>query len=180
MNGEQHKGEDPGAPVTVTTDQSAPSDQQQAAHQRQLTAAGYGEEQRTRYIEGSSEGPEYAACAWDEQIVPGAEAAGIIPENPSPFSTAEQAHNAAHSHAVSEYWQRNPDDRWASPWDADPAREAEYKEFVAARTTQILQEIGPDLVERIERSGNQELTLVANLYAEREAPEPDDAHEIDI
>lgn len=84
-NGEQHQSEDPWAPVTVAADEPATYDQQQAAYQRQLTAAGYGEKQHTRYIEESGEDPEYAACVWDEQIVAAAEAAGIIPENPMPY-----------------------------------------------------------------------------------------------
>ncbi|WP_328973990.1 hypothetical protein [Streptomyces sp. NBC_00239] len=108
-NGEQHKAEDPWAPVTVTADQPAQYDQQQAAHQRQLTAAGYGEEQRTRYIEESGQDPEYAACVWDEQIVAGAEAAGIIPENPRPFSPAEEATHAARDAAISEFWTQHPE-----------------------------------------------------------------------
>ncbi|MCZ0984029.1 hypothetical protein O1L60_45525 [Streptomyces diastatochromogenes] len=84
-NGEQHQSEDLWASVTVTADEPATYDQQQAAYQRQLTAAGYGEEQRTRYIEESGEGPEYAACVWGEQIVAAAEAAGIIPEAPRSY-----------------------------------------------------------------------------------------------
>ncbi|MFC8223568.1 hypothetical protein ACFUTY_36055 [Streptomyces sp. NPDC057362] len=108
-NGEKHKVEDPWAPVTVTADQPTPHDQQQAAYQRQLTAAGYGDEQRARYIEESGEDPEYAACVWDEQIVAGAEAAGIIPENPRPFSPAEEATHAARDAAISEFWTRHPE-----------------------------------------------------------------------
>ncbi|WP_093804048.1 hypothetical protein [Streptomyces sp. Wb2n-11] len=109
MNGEQQKSEDPWAPVTVTADQPAPHDQQQADHQQQLTAAGYGEEQRTRYIAESGEDPEYAACVWDEQIVAAAEAAGIIPEDPSPFSPTEKATHAAREAAISKFWKQRPE-----------------------------------------------------------------------
>jgi hypothetical protein len=108
VNGEKHKGQDPWVPVTVTTDQPAPYDQQHGGYQSQLTAAGYGEEQRTRYIQESGQDPEYAACVWDEQIVVGAEAAGIIPENPRPFSPAEEATYAVRDAAISEFWERHP------------------------------------------------------------------------
>ncbi|MFI7352088.1 hypothetical protein ACIBSR_38280 [Streptomyces sp. NPDC049936] len=107
-NGEQQKSEDLWAPVTVPADQPA-YDQQQAAHQRQLTAAGYGDEQRARYIEESGQDPEHAACVWDEQIVPAAEAAGIIPGNPNPFSPAEEATHAARDAAINEFWTRHPE-----------------------------------------------------------------------
>ncbi|MFD5906466.1 hypothetical protein ACFWHG_33905 [Streptomyces microflavus] len=111
MNGEKHNGqqqpEDPWASVTVTADPPAPYDQ--PAHQRQLTAAGYGQEQRTRYIEESGQDPEYAACVWDEQIVAAAEAAGIIPESPGALSPAEEAMHAARDAAISEFWTQHPE-----------------------------------------------------------------------
>ncbi|MEU3084074.1 hypothetical protein ABZ697_27645 [Streptomyces albidoflavus] len=107
-NAEQQRTEDPWAPVTVPADQSA-YDQQQAAYKRQLTAAGYGAEQRARYIEESGQDPEYAASVWDEQVVPAAEAAGIIPENPNPFSPAEEATHAARDAAVSQFWEQHPE-----------------------------------------------------------------------
>ncbi|MFJ8855168.1 hypothetical protein [Streptomyces sp. NPDC102437] len=115
MNGEKHNGEkqqgaeDLWAPVTVPTDQPTAHDRQQADHQRQLTATGYGDEQRTRYIAESSQDPEYAACVWDEQIVAAAEAAGIIPENPSPLSPTEEAAHAARDAAISEFWTQHPE-----------------------------------------------------------------------
>ncbi|WP_071330926.1 hypothetical protein [Streptomyces sampsonii] len=107
-NTEQQRTEDPWAPVTVPADQSA-YDQQQAAHQRQLTAAGYGAEQRARYIEESVQAPEYAASVWDEQVIPAAEAAGTIPENPNPFSPAEKATHAARDAAISQFWEQHPE-----------------------------------------------------------------------
>ncbi|MFF4828210.1 hypothetical protein ACFY20_35595 [Streptomyces sp. NPDC001312] len=109
MNGEKQNGEDLWAPVTVPTDQPTAYDQQQADYQQKRTAAGYGEEQRARYIEESGQDSEYAECVWDEQVVAAAEAAGIIPENPSPFSPAEEATHAARDAAISEFWKQHPE-----------------------------------------------------------------------
>ena len=188
MNGEKHNGEKPQqaaddiwAPVTVTAEPTG-YEAQVADYERDLDAAGYGDTQRQRYIEGSGEDAEYAACQWDEMIVPAAEAAGILPARPvEPISPAEQARDAARSHASDEYYKQHPDDAW-EPWDNDPAKEAEYKAFVEARTMAILQEVGPDLAERIERAGDWGRDTVADLYAEREAaePAPDDEPDIDM
>ncbi|MFD3907866.1 hypothetical protein ACFXOL_10845 [Streptomyces californicus] len=187
MNGEKQNGEKPQqaddiwAPVTVTAEPTG-HEGQAADYERTLEAAGYGDTQRQRYIEDSGQDPEYAACQWDEMVVPGAEAAGIIPARPvEPLSPAEQARDAARAHASSEYYQQHGDGAW-EPWDNDPAKEAEYNAFVDSRTTTILQEVGPDLAERIEHSGEWGKDTVADLYAERTAPEPvpDDGPDIDM
>jgi hypothetical protein len=54
------------APKGIQRRCTEPADQPKVAHQRQLAAAGYGGEQRTRYIKESGEAPEYAARVWDE------------------------------------------------------------------------------------------------------------------
>ncbi|MFJ8957321.1 hypothetical protein ACIRO1_45250 [Streptomyces sp. NPDC102381] len=173
MNSEKQNGEkpqptadDPWAPVTVSADEPTTYGDRMAVYQGELTtyergleSAGYGDSQRQRYIEGSGEDPEYAACQWDEMIVPAAEAAGIIPTRPSePVSPAEEARAAARA----EYWQQHPDDGW-DPWDNDPAKEAEFKTFVDSRTEQLLQEARPEPTER-----------------EQAAPDPDDDFDVDM
>ncbi|MFJ2406642.1 hypothetical protein ACIOUE_35685 [Streptomyces xanthochromogenes] len=173
MNGEKQNGEKPQQPTDIWTPVTVPSDpagyaDQFADYERNLEAAGYGDTQRQRYLDESGD-PEYAACQWDEMILPGAEAAGIIPARPvEPLSPVEQARDAARAHASSEYYQQHPDDAW-EPWDNNPAKETEYKTFVATRTTAILQEVGPDLAERIERAGTWEKNTVGELYAQRSA-----------
>ncbi|MFI1869712.1 hypothetical protein [Streptomyces jumonjinensis] len=59
-------------------------------YERELDAAGYGETQRARYIAESGD-DEYAACQWDEMVVPSAQAAGIIPEPPIDTDDEETA-----------------------------------------------------------------------------------------
>ncbi|MGW6605144.1 hypothetical protein [Streptomyces sp. NPDC055036] len=175
MNSEKkHNGEKPQqtadglwAPVTVSATEPTTYEGQVAAYERDLDAAGYGDSQRQRYIEGSGEDAEYAACEWDEMIVPAAEAAGAIPARPvEPVSPADQARDAARSHARGEYWQQNQQDGW-DPLTNDPAKEAEFNAFVEDRSTRILQEVGPDLADRIERSGTWGQNIVTELYAER-------------
>lgn len=187
MNGEkpQLPTEDIWAPVTVPATEPTTYEGQLAAYEQDLDAAGYGGVQRQRYIEGSGEDAEYAACQWDEMIVPGAEAAGIIPARPvEPVSPVEQAREAARSHAMGEYWQQHPVEEggWDPLTSNDPAKEAEFKQFVEDRSVTILQEVGPDLAERIEHSEDWGLNTVAELYAERDAaePEPDDGTDIDM
>ncbi|MFF4607794.1 hypothetical protein ACFY12_34275 [Streptomyces sp. NPDC001339] len=178
MNGEKHNGEKPQptaddlwAPVTVSTAEPETYEGQLAAYEQDVDAAGYGETQRQRYIEGSGQDAEYAACQWDEMIVPAAEAAGIIPARPiEPVSPAEQAREAARSHAMGEYWQQRPVEQggWDPLTSNDPAKEAEFQRFVEERSTRILQEVGPDLAERIERNPDSwGLNTVTELYAER-------------
>ncbi|MFI1890399.1 hypothetical protein [Streptomyces jumonjinensis] len=60
-------------------------------YERELDAAGYGEGQRARYIAQSGHDAEYAACQWDEMVVPSAQAAGIIPEPPIDTDDEETA-----------------------------------------------------------------------------------------
>lgn len=50
-------------------------------YERELEEAGYGPTARARYIAESGD-PEYAECEWDNNVIPAAEAAGIIPEPP--------------------------------------------------------------------------------------------------
>ncbi|MFF4285665.1 hypothetical protein ACFY0R_10095 [Streptomyces sp. NPDC001633] len=54
-----------------------------------LDAAGYGAAARARYIASAAD-PEYAECEWDNNVIPAAEAAGIIPEPPSYEPTVEE------------------------------------------------------------------------------------------
>ncbi|MBY8868728.1 hypothetical protein [Streptomyces sennicomposti] len=162
-NGEQHNGaEDPWAPVTVTADQPAPHDQQ-AAYQRQLTAAGYGEEQRVRYIEESGEDPEYAACVWDEQIVAGAEAAGIIPENPRSLSPAEEATHAARDAAISEFWTQHPE---YDVFSNSPENQALFRQAMEHGDQKAREALGERVAEHLlsrpqepERADDEEIDL---------------------
>lgn len=115
MNGEKHdqaeqtEPADPWAPVTVSAEAITEHEQLQDAYQQTLTAAGYGEDQRERYIAQSGLDPEHAACVWDEEIVPAAEAAGVIPENPGYFGPAERATMDARDAAVDEFWKQHPE-----------------------------------------------------------------------
>ena len=59
---------------------NAPDDSQAAEYAQALEDAGYGDTHRQQYIANSNEDPDYAACNYDELIVPAAVAAGIIPE----------------------------------------------------------------------------------------------------
>lgn len=59
------------------------------AYEQALSAAGYGDEARRRYIAESGD-QEYAECEWDNNIVPAAEAAGLIPEPPPYEPTVEE------------------------------------------------------------------------------------------
>ncbi|WP_332011266.1 hypothetical protein [Streptomyces anulatus] len=155
-NSEQHQPEDPWASVTVTADPPAPYDQQQAAHQRQLTAAGYGQEQRTRYIEESGQDPEYAACVWDEQIVAAAEAAGIIPENLSPFSPAEEATHAARDAAISEFWERHPEHDVFSNSPENQTLFQQAMEYGDEKAREVLGgEVAEDLLSRPQESAEE-------------------------
>ncbi|GGN47048.1 hypothetical protein [Streptomyces fuscichromogenes] len=112
MNEEQHQQpepHDPWAPVTVSADAVAEHQQLHEAYEQTLTAAGYGTDQRARYIAESGEDPEYAACVWDEEIVPAAQAAGVLPENPAPFDPAERATLDARDAAISQFWEAHPE-----------------------------------------------------------------------
>ncbi|MEU0074120.1 hypothetical protein ABZ027_31965 [Streptomyces sp. NPDC006332] len=115
MNGEKHNGEqqpepsDPWAPVTVPAEQVVEHSQLQDAYQQTLTAAGYGEDQRDRYIAESGLDPEHAACVWAEEVLPAAEAAGAIPANPGYFDPVERATLDARDAAVDEFWKQHPE-----------------------------------------------------------------------
>ncbi|MFD8621722.1 hypothetical protein [Streptomyces sp. NPDC059513] len=161
-NGEQQKSEDLWAPVTVTADQPVPHDQQQTAHQRQLTAAGYGEEQRARYIEESGQDPEYAACVWDEQIVAGAEAAGIIPESPGAFSPAEEEMRAARDAAISEFWTQHPE---YDVFSNSPENQALFRQAMEHGDQRAREALGDEVAEHL-LSGSQ-------------TPAEEPAHEVD-
>ncbi|MFD5906555.1 hypothetical protein ACFWHG_34350 [Streptomyces microflavus] len=161
-NGEQQKSEDLWAPVTVTAIQPVPHDQQQAARQRQLTAAGYGEEQRTRYIEESGQDPEYAACVWDEQIVAAAEAAGIIPESTGPFSSAEEATHAARDAAISEFWTQHPE---YDVFSNSPENQALFRQAMEHGDQKARQVLGAEVAE--------------HLLSRSQPPAEEPAHEVD-
>ncbi|MFJ2833602.1 hypothetical protein ACIPC1_39695 [Streptomyces sp. NPDC087263] len=115
MNGEKHdqaqqtEPEDLWAPVTVSAEAVADHEQLHDAYQQTLTAAGYGEDQRERYIAESGLDPEYAACVWDEEVMAAAEAAGAIPASPSPFDPAERATLDARDAAVDAFWKEHPE-----------------------------------------------------------------------
>ncbi|MFJ2922901.1 hypothetical protein [Streptomyces sp. NPDC087307] len=97
MNSEkpQQAADDIWAPVTVSAEPAGYKGQL-ADYEWRLEAAGHGATQRQRYIESFGEDAEYAACQWDEMIVPAAEAAGVIPARPvEPLSPAEQARDTA-------------------------------------------------------------------------------------
>lgn len=133
-----------------------------ADSEQQLTDAGYGDDRRQRYIDESGQDPEYAACVWDEQIIPAAVAAGEIPEQPYPFSAAELARHAASSTAVTEFSQQHPEH---DPFDNDPASQQAFQQFVNARKEEIMREIGPALADRIEQAGGSwTQSTVAEVY----------------
>lgn len=76
--------DDPWATSTVP----APATPQQA-YEEALDAAGYGPAARARYIADATD-PEYAECEWDNNVIPAAEAAGILPEPPPYEPTVEE------------------------------------------------------------------------------------------
>lgn len=106
---QQAEPADPWAPVTVSAKAIAEHDQIQDSYQQMLTAAGYGTDQRDRYIEQSGLDPDHAACVWDEEIVPAAEAAGTIPGNPDPFGPAERQTLNTRNAALDEFWKQHPE-----------------------------------------------------------------------
>jgi len=108
------------------------------SHDQRLTAAGYGAAQRRRYIAESGQDPEYAACQWDDMIVPAAEAAGEIPANPNPYTPAEQAILDAHRVARDEFWAQHPE---YDPLSNSPKNQALFKqadEYGDRRAREIL------------------------------------------
>ncbi|MFF5808240.1 hypothetical protein [Streptomyces sp. NPDC012746] len=125
----------------MTTADRAPH-QAATEYERQLTAAGFGAADRQQYIQGSGQPHGYAACLWDEFIVPGAEAAGLIPTRPTQLtSPAEQALIEARRQARLIYWEQYPEDRGGydplSNHNA-PGVEAHFAAFVEDLAAQML------------------------------------------
>ncbi|MBV9025211.1 MAG: hypothetical protein JO362_15790 [Streptomycetaceae bacterium] len=111
-------------------------------YERTLTAAGYGPEARHRYITESAD-PEYAECEWDNNVIPAAEAAGIIPEPPQPEPTLDEfVHHWAQRAAHREFFDANPA---YSPFDR--AMTPAEKEQVDRRTDELVRDRGKALAE---------------------------------
>ncbi|MBV9024700.1 MAG: hypothetical protein JO362_13115 [Streptomycetaceae bacterium] len=111
-------------------------------YERTLTAAGYGPEDRRRYIAESAD-PEYAECEWDNNLIPAAEAAGIIPEPPQPEPTLDElVHHCAQRAAHREFFEANPA---YSPFDRDMT--LAEKERCDWRTDELVRDRGEALAE---------------------------------
>ncbi|MCX4885994.1 hypothetical protein [Streptomyces sp. NBC_00847] len=178
MNGEKHQQpepSDPWAPVTVSGDEVAEHTQLQDAYQQTLTAAGYGEDQRERYIRESGQDPEYAACVWDEEVMPAAEAAGAIPERPSPFDPVERATLDARDAAVDEFWKAHPE---YDVWSNSPENQALFRQAMEHGDQRAREVLGDQVAEHL-LSRPQETAPEPDL-AKPEAPEIDDGPDIDI
>lgn len=107
-----------------------------SASDEQLAAAGYGDTARQHYIDHSGQDPEYAACTWDELIIPAAEAAGEIPET-SHFDEAGRATMDALAEAGQIVWASNHHD----PFDNSPAGQMAFRQYqqqVNQRAREIL------------------------------------------
>ncbi|MEU5008480.1 hypothetical protein ACFWW5_21065 [Streptomyces albidoflavus] len=101
--------DDPWAPCAIP----APATPQQS-YEKALDAAGYGAAARARYIAEAAD-PEYAECEWDNNIVPAAEAAGIIPEPPAyELTVEEQVREWCHRAASRQFDATHGD---PAPWD---------------------------------------------------------------
>lgn len=61
-----------------------------SAYDQALAAAGFGPADRARFIAEHGTSTEYAACVWDEELVPAAEAAGTIPQRTVPEEDMEE------------------------------------------------------------------------------------------
>ncbi|MFM9625060.1 hypothetical protein ACKI14_44970 [Streptomyces turgidiscabies] len=145
MNGEKQHDQDqqpgptdPWAPVTVSTTEVAEHEQLQDAYQQTLTAAGYGEQQRERYIAESGLDPEYAACVWDGEIVPAAEASGAIPENPGYFGPVERATLDTRDAAVDQFWAEHPEYDVFSSSEANQALFRQAMDYGDQRAREVL------------------------------------------
>lgn len=69
----------------------APPEPPLSEYEQALADAGYGPADRARFIAEYGTHPEYAACVWDEELVPAAEAAGTIPQRTVPEADMEEA-----------------------------------------------------------------------------------------
>ncbi|MCX4462413.1 hypothetical protein OOK58_59075 [Streptomyces sp. NBC_01728] len=152
MNGEQDHQQsassDPWAPVTVSADEVTEHQQLQDAYQQTLRAAGYGSEQRERYIEDSGLDPEYAACVWDEEVLPAAEAAGAIPESPGYFDPAERATLDVRSAAVDEFWAQHPESDY-DVFSNSPENQQWFKQAMTYGDEKARQVLGDQVAEHL-------------------------------
>lgn len=115
-------------------------------YEQQLTAAGYGADQRARYIAESGQDPEYAACVWDEEVIGAAVAAGTIPEHTAPYTPAEEATVAARSSAMSEFLDQHPD------YDAlsnSPENQALFRQAMDQADQKARETLGHDVAEHL-------------------------------
>ncbi|WP_105974717.1 hypothetical protein [Streptomyces geranii] len=180
MNGEKHdqaqqtEPADPWAPVTVSADDVADHEQLHDAYQQTLTAAGYGEDQRARYITESGMDPEYAACVWDEEIMPAAEAAGAIPANPSPFDPAERATLDARDAAVDEFWRRHPE---YDVFSNSEANQTLFRQAMAHGDQRAREVLGDQVAEHLLSGGPTE---AAEHQVDEDLDPEVDEHDIDI
>ncbi|MGW1765041.1 hypothetical protein ACWCQL_13320 [Streptomyces sp. NPDC002073] len=60
-------------------------------YEKALEAAGYGSDDRARFLAEYGTHPEYAAHVWDGEIIPAAEAAGAIPRRTVPEDEMSEA-----------------------------------------------------------------------------------------
>ncbi|MFI1734916.1 hypothetical protein ACH40E_38035 [Streptomyces acidicola] len=174
MNGEKHDQQpdaDPWAPVTISATEVAEHQQLRNAYEQTLNAAGYGPDQRERYINESGHDPEYAACVWDEEILPAAEAAGAIPEHPSYFDPAERATLDVRNAAIDEFWKQHPQ----SDYDVFNNSEESQRWFKQAMTygdTKAREALGDQVAEHL-------LSSRSPAAGEELAHEADD-HDMDL
>lgn len=171
MNGEKHNGEkqpaeDPWAPVTVSDTAVTEHQQLQDAYQQTLTAAGYGEDQRERYIRESGLDPEHAACVWDEEVMPAAEAAGAIPENPGYFDPIERATLDARDAALDEFWKQHPE---YDVFSNSPENQELFRQAMSHGDQRAREVLGDQVAEHLLSSPQ-----------EGPAPKSDEDHDIDI
>jgi hypothetical protein len=192
VNGEKEheppEPSDPWAPVTVSADAVVEHQQTQDAYQQTLTAAGYGEDQRERYIRESGQDPEYAACVWDEEVMPAAEAAGAIPESPSCFDPVERATLDARDAAVDEFWKQHPE---YDVFSNSPENQALFRQAMDHGDQRAREVLGAQVAEHLlsrpqgtteepaQKVDDRESTPEPRV-TEPEAPEVDDGLDIDI
>ncbi|MEU0032008.1 hypothetical protein [Streptomyces sp. NPDC006335] len=151
MNGEQHDSNeqpatDPWVPVTVSAEESEQHPQMLAAYEQTLTAAGYGEDQRERYIQQSGLDPEEAALVWDNEIVPAAEAADAIPEHPGYFDPVERATLDARDAAIDEFWKQHPE---YDVWSNSPENQALFRQAMGYGDAKAREVLGDQAAEHL-------------------------------
>ncbi|MFF3697407.1 hypothetical protein [Streptomyces sp. NPDC002221] len=97
----------------ATSTVPAPATPRQA-YEDALDAAGFGAAARARYIADAAD-PEYAECEWDNNVVPAAEAVGLITE-PPPYepTVEEQVREWCHRAACRQFDAAHGD---PAPWD---------------------------------------------------------------